>query len=391
MARRRKGFDSTGEDLAPEEEREELSREIDVFEGKSAPKTSISARGEGEGALDASRVSPETRAFLGESRAPETVRVYSYHWSAFARWCRVHEKASCPADPATVADYVSFRASHGIPPEEVAGRGEPHWNNRGAWKVSTLATALAAIGLFHEFKGFDSPRGSRLVKEVWKGVARTKGARPDRKAPISPAELRDVAKAYRGEERGSLRDDRDLAILLLGFASALRRGELAALEVRDLTFAEAGLEIRLARHFSGKRVLPGTKTNPGARREEVVGVPRGTGATCPVAAVRTWLDRSGVTGGRVFRAVSDLDKVSEEGITPQTVAAVVKAACGSLGIDVSTRSGHSLRAGLITAGARAGKSLASLQAQSRHRNVDVLMRYVREAGLFDDNAAEGLL
>ncbi|MBT7082278.1 MAG: tyrosine-type recombinase/integrase, partial [Chloroflexi bacterium] len=52
--------------------------------------------------------------------------------------------------------------------------------------------------------------------------------------------------------------------------------------------------------------------------------------------------------------------------------------------------GHSLRAGLVTAAARSGKSVDSIQAQTGHKSLDMIMRYIRREGLFDDNAAAGI-
>lgn len=348
-----------------------------------------------ENALELHKLSPEAQAFAGLSKAPETIRAYTYHWRVFDRWCGERRLVSCPAAPATVADYIAFRAEHGVPDAEAAPDVEADLragkyrrrSTRQSWKTDHIATGLCAIGLFHEFKGYDSPRGSRAVKTVWEGIRRVKAARPERKAPISVADLRGITKAF----GPGLRDARDKALLLLGFSGALRRSELAALEVKDLVFEKEGIRMNLVRHFSGQVVTTGTKTNLSGGKEETLGIPNGAYAeTCPVLATKDWLSRAKITEGRVFRSVSKLENVSEDGITPQTVALIVKDACEKLGLKAEDFSGHSLRAGLLTAGAKAGKPLHVLQKQSRHESVDMLMRYIREAGIFEDNAAGGL-
>jgi integrase len=52
--------------------------------------------------------------------------------------------------------------------------------------------------------------------------------------------------------------------------------------------------------------------------------------------------------------------------------------------------GHSLRSGLATAAAKVGKSERSIMKQTGHRSVSVVRRYIRDAELFDDNAAAGI-
>ena len=62
-------------------------------------------------------------------------------------------------------------------------------------------------------------------------------------------------------------------------ASALRRSELAALTVADLDFVAEGVKLSLAR----------SKTDQEAAGQIVGVVATGT-PTCPVAALRTWLE-----------------------------------------------------------------------------------------------------
>ena len=71
-------------------------------------------------------------------------------------------------------------------------------------------------------------------------------------------------------------------------------------------------------------------------------------------------------------------------------ADVVKSSAQRVGL-VGRFAGHSLRAGLVTAAMAARKNPKSIMAQTGHRTMDILLRYVREQGLFDDNPAAGLL
>jgi integrase len=62
-----------------------------------------------------------------------------------------------------------------------------------------------------------------------------------------------------------------------------------------------------------------------------------------------------------------------------------------VGLEASTFGDHSLRAGLATAAAPAGKSERAIMAQTGDRSVLMVRRYIREASVFTDNAAAGLL
>lgn len=334
-------------------------------------------------AVDPAKLSPEARAFVAASMAPETVRSYSYHWNAFARWCRLHGLRDCPVDSHDLANYIAARAKHGVPLEEDPGAtGAP-------WAAVTIAQALASIGAMHEFRGFDSPRGTRAVKHAWKGIRREKGVAPQRRAEaLSVKHLRAASIALRKDDTLDSKQDRSL--VLLGFAGALRRGELLALEVQDIAWVDEGIRLTLRRHYSGSTVTPGTKTNPAGAVDEVLGIGRGRGSTCPVQALREWMDAAEIKEGRIFRVIR-LGVVTERPLGPQGVVRAIKTACERLGLDPALYSGHSLRAGLATAAAKAKKAPWVIQKRTRHKSIAMLERYIRDAGIFDEDAAEGLL
>lgn len=68
-----------------------------------------------------------------------------------------------------------------------------------------------------------------------------------------------------------------------------------------------------------------------------------------------------------------------------------QARAAAAGYDPGRFAEHSLRAGFITAGARAGASVFKLKEVSRHRSTDVLAAYVRDAHTSEDHAGDGFL
>ena len=119
-----------------------------------------------------------------------------------------------------------------------------------------------------------------------------------------------------------------------------------------------------------------------------LGVPYGSDpATCPVRALRCWLDRSGIEAGPIFRPVDRHGNLGAARLSDRAVALVVKRTADAAGLDAARFAGHSLRAGLITSAAEAGVQERHIMAQSRHKSVPVMRRYIRGATLFQDNAA----
>ncbi|MHB1846945.1 MAG: site-specific integrase [Deltaproteobacteria bacterium] len=221
-----------------------------------------------------------------------------------------------------------------------------------------------------------SPRGKVAVQEVLKGIRRSLGVAQTQKAPLLPGQLREVVAALPDGLLGL----RDRALLLIGFAGAFRRSELVGIDLADLLFDEEGLTVTLRRSKTDQE---------GAGRK--IGIPFGRRETCPVEAVKAWIEAARIESGPIFREVNRHGRVSAARLSGRSVARIVKRSVERVGIDPSQFAGHSLRAGLVTAAAKAHKSIAAIQKQTGHRSVAMVQRYIRNADLFDDNASDGLL
>ena len=112
---------------------------------------------------------------------------------------------------------------------------------------------------------------------------------------------------------------------------------------------------------------------------------------CPVKALQEWLDAAGISSGPVFRAVSKSGAVAEAGLSDRSVANIVKAMVGAAGLDATAFSGHSLRSGFLTSAATSGANIFKMMDVSRHKSVDMVRGYVRDAELFKEHAGAGLL
>ncbi len=293
------------------------------------------------------------RTYSQASKAPNTRRAYRSDWSAFERFCSEHAQVSLPASPRTVALYASALAGS------------------GSLKTNTIARHLSAISQAHQLAGLPSPTGEALVRTVMAGIRRVHGTAARGKAPVSP----ELLKRFLEHVPQDLRGIRDRALLLVGFAGAFRRSELVALQVKDVQFVPEGLAA----------TIPHSKTDTEGAGE-IIGIPYGKEeATCPVRALRVWLENSGVEDGPIFRAVDRWTGVSRRALEDHRVALIVKRLAARAGCDPAIFSAHSLRSGFATAAAEGGASERAIMDQTRHRSLKQVRRYIRRGSLFRDN------
>jgi site-specific recombinase XerD len=306
---------------------------------------------------DALRIEAEAAAsFANEQHARATRKAYRTDFGLFEAWCASRGLAALPALPGTVATFLAAQAQDGVKP-------------------STLSRRLAAIRYVHASANHPSPTTHEAVKATLAGIRRTQGVAPDRKAPITAERLLQMVALVPNTLRGA----RDRAVLLLGFAGAFRRSELAALEVRDLEFLPDGMRVTIRR----------SKTDQEGAGQTVA-ILRGACA-CPVEAVRLWLARAKITAGPVFRPVTKGGRFMDVALTPHSVGMIVKTCAGRAGFNVGEFGAHSLRAGFLTSAAMRGASIFKMMDISRHKSVDTLRSYVRDADAFKNHAGAGLL
>jgi site-specific recombinase XerD len=296
--------------------------------------------------------------FAKNSKAPATRAAYESDFRIFESWCCNRGLDALPATAAAVCGFLADEAS--------ASR-----------RASTLGRRLAAIRYFHRAAGYETPTADEKVKAVLSGIRRTIGAAPVRKK----AATSDIVLGMVGGKGQSLRDLRDRAMLLIGFAGAFRRSELVALNVEDLEWTAEGVLIMIRRSKTDQEGL-GRK----------VAIPHGETA-CPVSALRTWLEAAQIATGAIFPRIWNrkAQRVTDKRLAPRNVAAIVKAGAGRLGFDPATFGGHSLRSGLVTTAVRRGVNLMKICNQTGHKSLEMLRVYSRDAELFAGNAAAGLL
>lgn len=300
----------------------------------------------------------QLRRYLDASSAQSTRDGYASDLAHFAAWCADQHLASLPATSATVARYLAALAQAG-------------------YKVATLERRLAAISSAHQSAGHDTPTTGVAVRKILAGIKRTHGTARDGKAPLLPDDLRKMIALLDDRPAGL----RDRALLLVGFAGAFRRSELMALDAGDVRQVKEGLIITLRQSKTDQEGAGQTR-----------GIPRGRHAeTCPVRALQAWLKAAEITDGPLFRPVDKAGRVSDARLADFHLVRLIKRLTEAIGLDPDLYGGHSLRVGLATAAALAGANERDIMRQTGHKSEKMVRHYIRNAELFRDNAADGLL
>lgn len=300
----------------------------------------------------------QARGFMEAAKAENSRRAYRSDWRLFEAWCRSHGLVCLPAAPETVALYMTdLAADH---------------------KPASLQRKLTSITKAHQAAGFPTPASMQhaVVSETLKGIRRSLGTAQPGKEPLLTAEILQILDAL----DDGLRNCRDRALLLVGFAGGFRRSELVALDVGDVSETADGLVIRVRR----------SKTDPEAKGTTVA-LPYGsTTATCPVRSYRAWISAAGIASGPVFRSVDRHGRVGQHRMNAGSVARLIKRAAGAAGLDPASYAGHSLRDGFATQAFLNGAAEVSIMRQTRHRSLNTLRKYIRDRSLFRDNPAAKL-
>jgi len=288
--------------------------------------------------------------FIRAAIADNTRIAYQQDVRDFLQW-----GGQVPCEPEMLATYIAARA-------------ETH-------SAHTITRRVVGIGRAHSSQGFADPTKSDLVRAVLRGVRRVKGLTQRQVSPLLKADVLTMMEHMRGTK-----GVRDRALILLGFSAALRRSELVALAFTDVEFVREGFVVHLRK----------SKTDQNGEGRKI-GVPWGRTSACPVKAVESWLSIGNIVDGALFRSVNRAGCVSDEPLHAQSVALILKSYAKSIGHDPAKFSGHSLRSGLVTSAIQAGVAVHKIQQQTGHRSVEMLARYIRDAGLFESNASGALL
>ncbi|MBC7762358.1 MAG: tyrosine-type recombinase/integrase [Candidatus Saccharibacteria bacterium] len=285
-----------------------------------------------------------------DAELADSTRVqYASAWRQWERWCLTRGVTALSAPPEAIAAFLVGRAETGL-------------------TYGSIEIGCSAIKYHYQRHGLPDPMADAMIRRVRRGLRRILGVAPRvRSHALTVEQIGQMVSAIDTTTATSIRAR---AIILLGFASAVRPSELAALDLTDITALPSGILMTIRR----------SKTDP-TGRGQLVGVVRGDHPhTDPVAALAVWTACRPVGPGPLFTRIHRTGVVTAIGLDVRTISRTITSRATSAGLDALPVFGHSLRAGHATTAAANGASIDRIAAQTRHRDLDTLIEhYIRPA------------
>ena len=286
----------------------------------------------------------ETLKNLRNSKSTNTLRAYESDYKDFSAFCAKNNFSSLPADPKILSLYMTHLSQTS--------------------KFSTLKRRIASISIIHKLKGHYIDTKHPLIRENLLGIKRIKGSNQKAKKPILINDLRKIIDVINKLKIKEIRQSRDKALILIGFAGGFRRSELVALENDDIEFVREGVKIFVKRSKTDQSGEGMTKAIPSFDNA----------LYCPVLHLQDWMAKGKSINKRIFP------------ISDKSVALIIKKYTNLAGLDGNKYSGHSLRSGFATSTAESGAEERNIMAMTGHKTTQMVRRYIQEANLFKNNA-----
>ena len=306
---------------------------------------------------DLKALQEETLLNLQSSKANNTVRAYKSDFNDFGLFCAQNGFKSLPSEPKIVSLYLTYLSTKDI-------------------KMSTLKRRLVSIGVIHKLKGHYLDTKHPLIIENIMGIKRRKGSVQKGKKPLLINNLKQIINVIDKVKNEEIKKLRDRSIILIGFSGGFRRNEIVSLDYEDLDFVPEGLKVSLKRSKTdqfGEGLVKGLPYFDNSQY-------------CPVVSIKNWIEISKINSGPLFRRFTKGSKLSNNRLSDQTVALLIKDYLKIAGIESSYYSGHSLRSGFATSAAESGAEERSIMAMTGHKSTEMVRRYIKEANLFKNNA-----
>ena len=306
---------------------------------------------------DIKALQKETLLNLQNSKANNTVRAYKSDFNDFGLFCAQNGFRSLPSEPKIISLYLTHLSSK-------------------EFKISTLKRRLVSISVIHNLKGHYLDTKHPSIIENIMGIKRRKGSKQKSKKPLLISNLKKIINVIDDKIKNEVKKLRDRSIILIGFSGGFRRNEIVSLDYDDLEFVNEGIKINLKRSKTDQFGEGLTKGLPYFSSSQY----------CPVKSLQKWLNISKINSGSLFRPLSKGSKLSENRLTDQSVALLIKKYIELAGIDSKDYSGHSLRSGFATSAADSGADERNIMAMTGHKSTEMVRRYIKNANLFKNNA-----
>ena len=284
--------------------------------------------------------------------APNSRLAYSQGWDKFMKFCQSKGLVEMPATTATIVKFLKVES-----------------------KTSSQTTIngiyLSAIRKTHKINRKHSKIDELKINEVVKDLRRQN---PRRKRQVAPVLISDLLKIIGLHKQPSPIIRRDMAMLSVGFAGALRRSEICNLKFNDIEFIDK---------TKGFLNIRQSKTDQAGLGFDIP-IVNGTNFK-PLTILKNYINVNKIKDGWLFRAMKKGGGVLDNPMHNSDVSRIIKFYVEKIGLDPTKYSGHSLRSGLITSAAKNNARLDKIMEVSRHKTPAVVMEYIRDANQFDNH------
>lgn len=301
------------------------------------------------------------RSKFTEARfAKNTQNGYRFNWNAFRRWANLMGFDPLPSSVETISLYVTSLLSRGL-------------------KVSSAERCVAAVGHIHVANGHPTPVTPE-IRELLRGARRFLIDQVRQVRPLSIENLHSISELLRADatamernRRAAAMAVRNRAMVLVGFASALRSASIVELLLADVEFEPRGLVLRIRREKTDQE-----------GKGRLIGITHSKHpAHCPVRALGEWIKLRGPVPGPLFSRFSLGPK--DKPLEPECMCDIVQQCIRRIGLDSKLYGSHSMRAGFVTEAGLANVSVLLIKKQTGHRDMASLERYFRRQDVFRAN------
>jgi hypothetical protein len=346
---------------------------------------------------------PVAARVVRPERSANTRRAYDSDWARFVTWCEDRRHRPLPASPQVVADYLR---------QSAAARntdGEP------VYAAATLRRWVVAIADRHRISRHPSPTSNAVVRQALSAItkAQTTTSATRSATPLLTADIAAMVSSARKDITGwasEVLERRDSALVLMGYAGALRRADLVAVVGGDITkHPHDGLDVRTRRPNGANAIrLPAGESHntcapcAALRWMQVVAAFDSGARAAVIRLIKADQPFEGHICGAplrrararapLFRSIRKNGNLSATPISGASIHLAIRRQARLAGYDDDFVAGlgvQSLRAGFITQALRNKADARSIVRQTGHVGHGTLQRYAPpDAPL--DNAVAGL-
>lgn len=358
----------------------------------------------------------QARGYAEKSIATSTRRYYETDLKRYEDWCVRMGVPSDPILPELVSLYITELAETKIMKRHYTDPAKKNFVTVEVhqYKISSLRRFVASLSRAHYERGGGRRLGEHpTIAAVMAGLARDRQEKPDKRKPLVRDDVATLIDAMdHSHWPAGVLAARDTLMVLIGFATALRRENVAQLKAGDITLHSKGLHITVGK----------TKTDQEGQGA-TLGVPFGKiPVTCVPCAWYRWAsimaaesvqERMALvlampadperwehvchrpfpqlpSGTPVFPRVSKGGNIRFESVSGTALYGRIKLRTEQAGLDPDLFGFHSLRSGFVTQARSEGASYREVRRQTLHATDSSVDGYDRDFNPLTDNAVTKL-